>query len=177
METTNSLRTHPFTYGEFFNLILEQVKSQNAPCIDDLDYAEVSLLLQDSDFKYADAEIRSVTSFGGSEGIYIDFFILCNDGRRLDFATAKTLREDDEAFIAMHTLAAKITMAANRYIRQHVEEFVWTDYSYGYVEEDGSLTCYCYQGKYEDFQDFLHRDREKGKKAYLMDNSTKKIVL
>ena len=78
MEKNNSLRTHPFTYGEFFDMLMEQAKSQNAPCINDLDYADANFLLRDRDFTFADAEIRSVTSFGGSEGIYTDFFLLCS---------------------------------------------------------------------------------------------------
>lgn len=176
MEQNNSLRTRPFTYGEFFDMLMEQAKSQNAPCINDLDYADVNFLLRGRDFTFADAEIRSVTSFGGSEGIYTDFFLLCNDGRRLEFATAKTLLEDDETFVAMHTFAGMVTLIGNRYIRQHIQDFVWTDYSYGFIEEDGSLTCYCYKGTLEDYKQFLQLCKEQGKKPYLMENTTKKVI-
>lgn len=52
------------------------------------------------------------TDFGGSEGIYIDIDLLCND-KQVHFATGKTLSEDADAFFKMSRIAAECSLMLN----------------------------------------------------------------
>lgn len=56
-------------------------------------------------------DFYAITRFGGSEGIYVDFYVEREeDSSKEHIATAKTLIEDDSHFIKMHELAAKVVL-------------------------------------------------------------------
>lgn len=56
-------------------------------------------------------DFYAVTTFGSCEGIYTDFFVVWNDNsEKAKIACAKTLYEDDEAFIKMHELGALVSL-------------------------------------------------------------------
>lgn len=55
------------------------------------------------------------TNFGGSEGVYIDIYQRDQNGKRVNFATAKTLDEGGDAFIKMSRIAAECSLMLNGY--------------------------------------------------------------
>lgn len=157
----------PYTIAEFFSIVSNLVE-QSVP----LDYFNPSSLdktLQNDDFI-----IVSETTFGGNEGIYSDFYLRFG-GERIDFATAKTLLEGDENFIAMHVFAAKFALVANRYIREHDEEFNWSGFNV-YTEKDGKLVHQWWCGKIENAQRAASELKKRGEKTQIRDNSTRKFV-
>lgn len=62
-----------------------------------------------------EGEFYCHTNFGGSEGLYIDIFQQDQNGKRVGFATAKTLQEGGDAFLLMSRIAAECNLMLNGY--------------------------------------------------------------
>lgn len=74
-------------------------------------------LFNDSRFKNDDTlpwhrGVLCNVEFGASEGIYLDICLL-TDHKPVQFATGKTLREDADAFLWMHRIAAECSLMLN----------------------------------------------------------------
>lgn len=95
----------------FMDVFYELNKAHDYERVYELDYLSGD---DDKEPKSYD-DFYAITSFGGCEGIYIDFYVVReDDGLKEHIATAKTLIEDDRQFIKMHELAAKAILELRR---------------------------------------------------------------
>ena len=140
----------PFKIFEFKRLIEQMAKEQQLPYIDQLEYfinADYSKpekeqpVLDDWDIQF-----HSDTYWGSNEGIYSRIYIkryeFDSEGHNgkwveYEFGTMKTLGEGDADFINMHTLAARIILMAEHYMRDHDKDFRWTGYDVNYTTPEG----------------------------------------
>ena len=128
----------PFSFLDFLNVLKKFAKEQNVEALDSLDYFDVLLIEGEKKLDTPDFYIVSKTAFGGCEGIYSDFYIVWN-GKEERFATAKTLEESDDAFLAMSLMAAKVCLIANNYVKHHEDQFNWKGFDVR-TERDGKLS-------------------------------------
>lgn len=163
----------PYTFSEFFTIVTNIAKERKIDFLDKLDYIDGHSWEEPDEITERFA-ITSVTTFGGSEGIYSDF-ILYNDyyNNGIHFATAKTLYESGEAFVRMSTMAANICMIAREYISTHQEEFNWSGFEV-YINENPWLICPCKESAITHAKEFAKEHPDA--KVRVRDNSTRKDV-
>ena len=113
----------PFTFKELFTLVEKEAKIQSIPYFDELDY--FSPLNNDYEITTIDFEILCRVHKGSNEGIYAFFYFRLSDGEELDFAVAKTLGGQDSDYISMHTLAGHVCLIIEKYVEEHLGEFMW----------------------------------------------------
>ena len=73
-------------------------------------------------------DLKSNLAFGGSEGIYLDLWMVHYVGgeRRIDdIGTFKTLREDHEAMHRMAALLADFILEETDYVNANLDDFNW----------------------------------------------------
>lgn len=120
--------------------------------------------------------IYSITEFGLCEGIYTDFYIEDRE-RNIKFhlLTAKTLRESEEAFIKMHSMAAYVCYKFRLYVEDNLDNFVWSGFDVSYVNSDGNEICYCWCGSLERVANIANELRKKhgNIKIYYVEKSTR----
>ena len=162
----------PYSCYEFKKIIERLAKEANIVMLDSLDY----FLPYDGDklLNRNDLYIISKTDFGSNEGIYTDFYSFGSDGEKC-LMVAKTLLQDDEAFVKMHEFAARVTLLANNYINTHNDEFNWTDYDLGVKGNDGVIH-WVYMCDDENYVRFVSELHEKHDVVYVRDNATRKIT-
>lgn len=175
----------PYKIFEFKRIVEQIAKEQGVEYLDQLDY------FINSDYSKPekeqpviddwDVQFRSDTHWGGSEGIYscitIKRYEFDSDGKNgkyveYDFGTMKTLGEKDEDFISMHTLAAKIILIAEHYMKEHEDEFKWSGYDLDYTTKDGLKGGYICSCK-ENALRTAHRLQEKGCTVTMTNNRTR----
>ena len=162
----------PYTFREFIRMVEGIAKENGVPYLNELDY-----LLGESDepknvMNDPYAEITSLTHWGGSEGIYTGFYIRQYCSEDIHIATAKTLGEKDEDYIAMHTLAGHLCAIANRYIREHSDEFNWSGYDVDFTDTEGLKGGYCLMNYERAWQKALEL-KAKGYKVTVTNNETR----
>lgn len=160
----------PYTWDEFFDIIRGIVREQ-VPYWNELDYLNVNHHWTDKpiDLGVWDWHIISETDFGGSEGVYSDFYVRMEGEPRRHIATAKTLREGDDAYISMHEFAARVCLTVRRYVKEHEDEFNWTGYDVGYWKGD-ERTTYMLAHKHENAMKYALELKQKGRRAWIRDN-------
>lgn len=167
----------PYTFREFFSIILDIAKERNVDFIDCLDYAEACNWIekgQDEITDYSEQDIVSITRYGGSEGIYSDFISLRFGGEKdIHFATAKTLYDSKDAFLRMSAMAANICLIAREYIADHKEEFVWAGF-YVYIDGSPCLWCRTIESSKEKAKELV--EKHPNAKVSIRDNYTRKNV-
>lgn len=161
----------PYTFSEFLSIVEKLAAGNGVEFIEQLDY----FLASEREAKIVrdDCTITSVTRYGGSEGIYSGFTIK-QGGEEQRLFTAKTLWESDEAFVKMHVFAANIVLIADRYIKEHGEEFNWSGYDVGYTNDKGAMVPYFWCATKEQATARAAEVKEKGLAAYIRDNETRK---
>lgn len=162
----------PYTFLDFLFVIEALAKEKNVEYLDQLDYFSVGE--KDEVIKSSDFNVRSETSFGGSEGIYTTFTIRTESTQRRLFV-AKTLRDSDEDFIKMHVFGAQICLLIKKFRREHDDEFNWEGYDVGYIEDGKTVPCWWCRRK----ENALARAAEikaSGNKPVIRDNATRKII-
>lgn len=170
-------KERPYTFYEFKEIIEELCKQKKVPCIDALDYFNA----EGSWFDFAeqlfvddnDVDIVSQTSFGACEGVYSSFYFI-KGGERIYFAVAKNLSDTDDAFLNMSIFAAKFCLLAKKYLSEHDEEFRWSGYDVGYEDANGKFVALVNCGTLEGAEAYARKLQGEGKKAIIIDNSTKK---
>lgn len=163
----------PYTWDEFFDVIRGIVREQ-VPYWNELDYFNVNHHWTDKpiDLGVWDWNIISETDFGGSEGVYSDFYVRMEGEPRRHIATAKTLREGDDAYISMHEFAARVCLTVRRYVQEHEDEFNWTGYDVGYWKGD-ERTTYMLAHKHHTALQQATALKAKGKRAWIRNNETR----
>ena len=101
----------------------KEAKNQSIPYFDELDY--FSPLNNDNEITTIDFDILCRVHKGSNEGIYAFFYFRLSDGEELDFAVAKTLGGQDSDYISMHTLAGHVCLIIEKYVEEHLGEFMW----------------------------------------------------
>ncbi len=113
---------------ELFTIIKGQLEADGL-MPDIIDYASASTGTYDEDYVLdtTELDIDSKLDYGGSEGIYLDLYILFTQegGERVRqrFGVIKTLRDDREAMQAMGKLYGDFVYAAKQYISDHWDDF------------------------------------------------------
>lgn len=164
----------PYTWYEFISIIRNIVEEQNVKYHDQLDYFDTDWHWADKpiDLSVWDWHVVSETDFGGCEGVYSDFYVRMDGEPRRHIATAKTLSEGDEAYVAMHEFAARVCLAIRHYVSEHQDEFNWTGYDVGYWEGDKRVT-HMLAHEYNNAKKYAYELKQKGYKAWIRDNATR----
>lgn len=165
----------PYTWSEFISIIRNIIEEKKVKYHDELDYFDVDWRLSEKPVNVSvwNLCVKSVTSFGGSEGVYSHFYVCVDSDSPLLIATAKTLNEGDEAYVDMHEFAARVCLAVRDYVCDHGDELNWTGYDVGYMEGDERKT-YMLGHKYEDALKYAHELKQKGRKVWIRDNAARK---
>ena len=118
---------------ELFSIIKGQLEKDGL-MPDIIDYANASTGTYDEDYVLdtTELDIDSKLDYGGSEGIYLDLYILFTqeDGERVRqrFGVIKTLRDDREAMQAMGKLYGDFVYTVREYISEHWDDFMLRGY-------------------------------------------------
>lgn len=115
----------PITVEELFRRICEILK-ENALLPELLDYSRASGCQEP--VKTYEFSLLNRLSYGGNEGIYLDFQLECQDGKKkvsYPMGTFKTLREDEEAMHEMAGLLADFMIVGSRYVSANPDLFTW----------------------------------------------------
>ena len=163
----------PYTWGEFFNIIRGIVREQ-VPYWHELDYFNLKSEFADKqvDLCVHDWRVVSQTDFGPSEGVYSDFYVYVGDEPCRWLAVAKTLHENDDAYVSMHEFAARVCLAIRHYVKEHEDEFNWTGYDVGYLMDNKRIT-YMLAHKYENALKYANELKARGKRAWIRNNETR----
>ncbi len=163
----------PYTWYEFLKIIQGLLKEQNVKCHDQLDYFSADWKEQNKPIELGlwDWWIVTETDFGGSEGVYTDFYVRIDNERRHVF-TAKNLGGGKDDYIGMHEFAARTCLIIRDYVQQHEDEFNWTGYDVGYWE-DGERKTYMLAHKQENAMKYALELKANGRQAWIRDNVTR----
>ncbi len=85
-------------------------------------------------------ELRSNLHYGGSEGIYLDFWIeFYLDGKKCvnDLGTFKTLSIDDKSMHIMAALLADFIIGESNYVNANLDDFTWEGADVHPIDESG----------------------------------------
>lgn len=164
----------PYTAQEFMRMVERMAQEKHVPYLDQLDYL---LGEYDSRIVMNDpyAEVTSWTHWGGSEGIYTRLNVRNYEGEDIHIGTAKTLDERDEDYVSMCTLAGHLCVIANRYIREHRDEFNWTGYDVNYEDREGRTGGYCQCTKERAYEIAREKKRDGMRNITIRNNETRKI--
>lgn len=167
----------PYTIEEFAEKLIAIAEKKDY-CKDmGLDYFIPDRFHSDGEITRWDGfDVTFKLTFGGSEGIYVDFYLDCGQGKVVDFATAKTLKESKEAFIEMSKFAAQFVLDAFDYLHLHHDEFDWSGWNVGVSAESGIfwyVTCYDYD-RVQWYVGDLKKKHPK-EKIYVKDMRTRKV--
>ena len=117
-------RKKPYTNIEFFDIVKKMLEKNNE-LPEKLDYIigsskETPIISYECDVQYS-------VSYGGSEGIYVTFFLEYSPNNRLWLGTAKTLLENKEALRFMATLGADFIYYGTKFLNDNLDDFLWDD--------------------------------------------------
>ena len=162
-----------YTTEEFCNMVIDKVKKKHPFFCQMLDYISASWDTRTVLMGTPWISFRHKTDFGGSEGIYSSFFVTEDSGKERQIMTAKTLLDDDEAYILMNTLAAMIVVMLKRLAEEKIAELCWTGYNVGIMKEGSIRWDYCCVPDYKKCADIrLNAEQE----VYIRNNVTREIM-
>lgn len=126
------------TFGDMY----EEVKTQmqkNALWTDILDYDKVSRDFVQIEIFDSYFDVEWSVNAGGSEGCYLDLYIVTERGRA-NFATLKTLCESDSAYMKMAILGASFYIEAKKWVKENKHLLDREGYRLIFFnEDDGSM--------------------------------------
>ena len=168
-------KKRPMTTGELFDKVSNILK-EKGKLPDILDYG----LAADNPVPITNYEydLKSNLAFGGSEGIYLDLWMVHYVGgeRRVDdVGTFKTLREDYEAMHRMAALLADFILEETDYVNANLDDFTWEGADVHVIEESGEKSKWGYSCR--TMEAALKRKDEllkKYPKVIVRDNATRK---
>lgn len=130
----------PYTLREFAYKMIREAATKDYIKNVSLDYFDPENS-EEQITRWDGFDVTFKLSFGGSEGIYADFYLDYGNGKRVDFATAKTLRESHKAFVDMSVFAAQFVLEVRDYLEANQDEFDWFGWQVGTETEKG-FECY-----------------------------------
>lgn len=162
----------PYTWYEFLKIVRNIVEEYNVVMHDELDYFDTDYEQRDKpiDLGVWDWHIISETDFGGSEGVYTDFYVSVEGGERRHVFTAKTLKESPNDYVQMHEFAARVCLIIRDYVQKHQEEFNWSGYDVGYWK-NGERITYMLAHKHDNAVKYAQELKAKGERAWIRDNA------
>lgn len=132
----------PMTTEELFEKIKNSLKEQGK-LLSILDHGLASCSpVPITNYEY---DLRSNLAYGGSEGIYLDFWIEYSANkeiRRKKLGTFKSLDESSEAMHIMAGLLADFILEENAYVNANLDNFTWEGVNVYTLDEDGKQ-CLC----------------------------------
>lgn len=134
----------PMTTEELFNKIYGILKEKDK-LPDTLDYG-----LATSDpvpIRTYEFELKNNLDYGGSEGIYLDLWIVYyDDGERQKkgLGTFKTLSASNEAMHTMASLLADFIIEEYDYVNKNLDDFTWEGADVHPIDEDGKKLSWGY---------------------------------
>lgn len=128
----------PMTTTELFNKICDILKEKEEfPDILDYALAEESAPMPITNYEYS---LRNNLDYGGSEGIYLDLWIMMhnnNGGQKKKLGTFKTLKDDQSAMRIMAQLLADFIVEESAYVNAHLDDFTWEGAQVCAFDENG----------------------------------------
>lgn len=142
IEKEQKARKKPMTTAELFQKICATLKEKGM-MPDILDYG----LPTNSPvpIKTYEFDLRNNLGYGGSEGIYLDFWIEYfeeNEKICKKIGTFKTLNQSREAMHTMAGLLADFIVAEYDYVNKHLDDFNWTGVDVHVVKDGKKLSWY-----------------------------------
>lgn len=119
------MRKKIYTHKDLFNLTVESLKRKNLlPDILDYYIADTGIW----NIRTCSWDCIGYLKFGGSEGIYLDMYLVGDLGlgcenERIKIGTFKTLVTSKEAFHTMATLMADFILELREFVNIHIDEF------------------------------------------------------
>lgn len=127
----------PFKAEDAINAIVDSLKKDGRwPVI--LDY--IIPCSEDYAFKSGDICASYDISYGGSEGIYTELYLIDFSGDeeiKIKIATAKTLEDDAGAYRTMAMLGANLVLAFNEWVRKNRDLFIREGYGLMFYTKTG----------------------------------------
>ena len=165
----------PMTTEELF-IRIKDILEEKRMLPDILDYG---LATSDPDpVKTYEFALKSGLDYGGSEGIYLDFWIEYYEGRercRKDMGTFKTLREDREAMHVMAGLQADFIVEERDYLDANQDDFTWEGADVRPADSSGKRSGWGYSCR--DMESAMQKKDELLKRypqVVVRDNATRK---
>lgn len=166
---------NPMTTEEYFNKICGILKEKGM-MPDILDYGLPTY--HPVPMKTYEFDIGNNLDYGGSEGIYLDIWIVYyEDGEKHvnSIGTFKTLREDDEAMHIMAKLLADFIIEERRFVNANLDDFTWKGADVHPIDESGKRMGWGYScGTMEAALKRKDELLRKYPKAAVRDNATRK---
>lgn len=127
----------PFKAEDAINAIVDSLKKDGRwPVI--LDY--IIPCSEDYTFKSGDICASYDISYGGSEGIYTELYLIDFSGDeeiKIKIATTKTLEDDAGAYRTMAMLGANLVLAFNEWVRKNRDLFIREGYGLMFYTKTG----------------------------------------
>lgn len=134
----------PMTTADLFNKICDILKEREV-FPDILDYALAeSTPMPITTYEY---NLKNNLDYGGSEGIYLDLWIVTytgNEPRNKRLATFKTLRDDHDAMRIMGQLLADFIVEERTYVNANLDDFTWDGVQVRAFDENGKKLNWSY---------------------------------
>lgn len=164
----------PMTTKELFEKIRDILKEKDK-LPDILDYGlatDKPIPIRNYEF-----DLKNNLDYGGSEGIYLDLWIVYfSDGERSthDLGTFKTLDSSNEAMHIMADLLADFIIEESSYVNKNLDDFTWQGADVRAFDENGKPLNWCYSCN--NMEDALNRKDDllkKYPKVVIRDNATR----
>ena len=165
-----------WTYGEFVRFITNKVIEENPEFEGFLDYCQAYFEVRDRIITSEDTAVKTVTEFGGSEGVYtVMLFSYPNNGEKL--GSAKTLDEGNDAFRKMSKFACEFTLSFNSYIENNSDEFNYEGYSVGRKDEDGTVSWHLWCEALESAISYAKKSAQRKNATYVVRNNATRAMV
>jgi hypothetical protein len=126
------------TFGDMYEGVKTQMQ-KNALWTDILDYDKVSRDIAQIEIFDSYFDVEWSVNAGGSEGYYLDLYIVTEKGRA-NFATIKTLCESDSAYMKMAILGASFYIEAKKWVQENKHLLDREGYRlFFFNEDDGGI--------------------------------------
>lgn len=164
----------PMTTADLFNKICDILKEKEV-FPDILDYAlaeSTPMLITNYEFS-----INNNLDYGGSEGIYLDLWIMMyddNGGQKKRLGTFKTLEDDQNAMRIMGQLLADFIVEGRAYVNANLDDFTWEGVQVRAFDGNGKKLSWSYTCA--DMESALEKKDELLKKyprVVIRDNATR----
>ena len=166
----------PMTTRELFNKIRDILKEKGM-LPDILDYGLATdrpVPIRNCDF-----ELKNTLDYGGSEGIYLDLWMVSfEDGEKktCGLGIFKTLDSSGEAMHIMAGLLADFIIEATSYVNRNLDDFTWEGADVRAIDGNGKALDWCYScGSMEKALKKKDELLERYLEVTVRDNATRKV--
>lgn len=164
----------PYTSKEIGEMLCEWIREGGFETKACLDYFS-TYLVPDVEITREDFKFYAITDFGHCEGIYTDFYLEYQDGKRIDVLCTKTLGTSEQDFVNMSEMGARLCYRFYKFVNSDINRFTWYGYCISYTD-GGSECAYCWSPNMERVAYNASEIRKKypGAKVYYTDMATRK---